>query len=89
METKQAENGTAGFGSGKELPDASDAPELKRPRPNANTVGQLDVGPRREAGQIEAELRQALRPQVIEQVAVEKLKPRGSPKPGWCHSRVT
>lgn len=76
MATKQAEDRTAGYGLGEKLPDASDAPELEQPQPNANTVGQLDVGPRGEAERIAAELRQALRPQVIEQVAVEKLKPR-------------
>jgi len=37
---------------------------------------QQEVGPRREARRIAVDLRQALRPQVIEQVAVEKLKPR-------------
>jgi DNA modification methylase len=77
METNKTEGSRGASNSGDERPCASAGPGSEPRPPDSNGVAQQEVGPRQQAERIEAELRQALRPQVIEQVALEKLKPRG------------
>jgi hypothetical protein len=55
-----------------------EAPEQPKPNTNASDdrVVRPSNKPRQQAKRIEAELLRGLRPQVIEQIAVEELKPR-------------
>ena len=77
MEATNAEKSRDPSNSGEVRPSAIAGPGPEQRASDGNAVVQPEVGPHQQAQRIAAELRQALRPQVIEEVALEKLKPRG------------